>query len=321
MYIRSGMGRAYPKACNRIELRARKAEAKAAIKDWSDEQAKRESVVATKSKRKSKKELLSILKGNPDLCPGLLHYAKFLRYEKEQKSASTQHGPGIRANKRTKARKINDRDEDGHEIDEAMEGDEADGNRREASQLAHCCTEDGRMRLLDQIITGRCFRCSITLPVMDMALVVLYCIILLCMYVDASVATGQLRFASERSSSTQVHCSRFSTCLIPHIILIKRIATGRGLLMSLGSHIWLCVLRLELRSTCGGAVGFELCELLCCRKRCQTSSLVEGNVQASSILRRCFQQRFFDTHSPCRCFYCWLSMPEFFTGRASDGLT
>ena len=67
--------------------------AKAAIKDWSDEQAKRESVVATKSKRKSKKELLSILKGNPDLCPGLLHYAKFLRYEKEQKSASTQHGP------------------------------------------------------------------------------------------------------------------------------------------------------------------------------------------------------------------------------------
>jgi len=81
---------------------------------------------------------------------------------------------GIRANKRTKARKINDRDEDGHEIDEAMEGDEADGNRREASQLAHRCTEDGRMRLLHQIITGRCFRCSITLPVMDMALVVLY---------------------------------------------------------------------------------------------------------------------------------------------------
>ena len=67
--------------------------AKAAIKDWSDEQAKRESVVATKSKKKSKKELLSILKDNPDLCPGLLQYAKFLRYEKEQKSASTQHGP------------------------------------------------------------------------------------------------------------------------------------------------------------------------------------------------------------------------------------
>jgi hypothetical protein len=67
--------------------------AKVAIKDWSDEQDKRESVVATKSKKKSKKELLSILKDHPDLCPGLLQHAKFLRYEKEQKSASTQHGP------------------------------------------------------------------------------------------------------------------------------------------------------------------------------------------------------------------------------------